>query len=115
MREELYKRLICARGHMDPCYTEQMTLERLAPVSLFSQAYFLRRFENYFGVTRGSHLIGRLMEAAEMFLKQNKEVPVTEICLEVGYDDLSSFRKLFKHLSIYGRERNTDSVVDIFA
>lgn len=76
---------------------EEVTLEKLASVSLFNQTYFLRQFKNYFGITPGKYLIRRRMEAAKMLLEQNKEVSITEVCLEVGYNDLSSFSKLFKH------------------
>jgi AraC family transcriptional regulator len=96
-RKELYKRLIRARDYMDSCYAEEVTLEKLASVSLLNQTYFLRQFKSYFKVTPGKYLVARRMEAAKTLLEQYKELSITEICLEVGYNDLSSFSKLFKH------------------
>jgi AraC family transcriptional regulator len=95
-KKELYKRLTRARDYIDSCYQKDITLANLASVCFMNQTYFLRQFRRYFGITPRQYVIKKRMEKAKACFDLRKDVSVTEVCLQVGYNDLSSFSKLFK-------------------
>ncbi len=92
---EIYKRLHIAKDYIDSCYQEDVTLEKLASITFMNSAYLLRQFKSYFNITPRQYLIKRRMEAAARLLKLDSK-SVTAVCHEVGYNDLTSFGKLFK-------------------
>jgi AraC family transcriptional regulator len=94
-RKELYKRLHYAKDYIDSCYASQITLEELSLISLMNTAHFLRQFKKHFHITPYQYLIHKRIDAAAALLK-NSNLSVTEICTAVGYEDHSSFTKLFK-------------------
>lgn len=94
-RKELYKRLHYAKDYMDSCYATEITLHELSHIALMNVAYFLRQFNKYFHTTPYQYLMQRRMKvAAEMM--RNTRSTITDICAAVGYEDVSSFTKLFK-------------------
>ncbi|HYF30390.1 MAG TPA: AraC family transcriptional regulator [Chitinophagaceae bacterium] len=99
-RKELYQRLMRARDHIESCYAEDVSLETLAAASCLNAMYLLRQFKIYFGVTPRQYAIRKRMTVAEELLKKT-DLPVTEICYVVGYNDLTSFTKLFKQFYHY--------------
>jgi transcriptional regulator GlxA family with amidase domain len=67
-------------------------LARMAKLSLY---HFLRSFRAVTGVTPHQWLLrARLRAAAEKLAVTN--VPVTDIALDVGFDDLSNFTRTFR-------------------
>lgn len=73
---------------------EPVTLETAAAQSGLSSFYFLRIFSAALGVTPHQYLIRlRLARAAEMLIEGTK--PITEIALDVGFEDLSNFVRSF--------------------
>ncbi|MGZ3846693.1 MAG: helix-turn-helix transcriptional regulator, partial [Flavisolibacter sp.] len=68
----------------------------LSGVCFMNETYLLRCFKNFFGITPRQYLIKKRMEAASQMLQSRRNLLITEICFNVGYDDLSSFSKLFK-------------------
>lgn len=98
-RLELYKRLYKAKDYMDSCYAEDISLQRLAEISLLNSFYLLRQFKSVFKVTPRQYLIRRrLRMAIELLL--TTDLRIDEIKDRVGFSDISSFCKLFK--KIYG-------------
>lgn len=94
-RQELYKRLHYAKDFIDSCYASNISLEELSKIALLNTAYFLRQFKKYFHITPHQYLMQtRLKEAKRML--QNQHLSVLDICCNVGYEDVSSFTKLFK-------------------
>lgn len=94
-QKELYKRLHYAKDYIESCYAEDVTLEKLAQISCLNSAYLLRNFKLYFGQTPYQYLINKRMAVAAGLLV-NSTMPVSEICFETGYADVSSFCRLFK-------------------
>ena len=95
-RLELYRRLHTARDYIYSNYGEKIELDNLGKISCLSPHHLLRKFKTIFGVTPHQYLTARRIEAAaDMLLKSSK--PVTEICLNVGFESLSSFGNLFKN------------------
>lgn len=94
-RKELYKRLYYAKDYIDTCYMNHITLGELAGVACLNPAYFLRQWKNYFGGTPHQYLMAKRVAVARHLLATTRH-SVTEICYTVGYEDISSFIKLFR-------------------
>ena len=92
---ELYKRLNYAKDFIQACYMNEITIDTLASVACLNAAYFLREFKKYFGVTPHQYIITQRLTAAKKML-QSTSKNIKEICFAVGYEDVSSFSKLFK-------------------
>jgi len=92
---ELYKRLNFARDFIHSCYMDQISLDKLASVACLNNAYFLREFKKFFGLTPYQYIINQRLEAAKKML-ETTSCSITEICFAVGYNDITSFVKLFK-------------------
>lgn len=76
-------------------YHEELTVQQLAEQCNISSRQYLRRFKQATGLTPLQQLQRvRLMEACKKLEFSNS--PTQNIVWEVGYDDASSFRKLFK-------------------
>ena len=74
---------------------EPQTLAELARIAGLSRYHFLRTFKAMTGVTPHQWLLrARLRDAAER-LATTRE-PITEIALEVGFEDLSNFIRTFR-------------------
>jgi AraC-like DNA-binding protein len=94
-REELYRRLYRARDFAAASFADKVTLDDLARVACLSPNHLLRGFRNLFGVSPHQYLTGRRMEEARRLLRATG-MPVTEICLAVGFESLGSFSSLFR-------------------
>ena len=74
---------------------EPVTLADLARTAGLSRYHFLRTFKRVTGITPHQWVLrNRLRQAAER-LVSNRE-PVTDIALDVGFDDLSNFIRSFR-------------------
>jgi AraC family transcriptional regulator len=94
-QKELFKRLHYAKDYIESCYMEDITLSQLANVACLNSAYLLRKFKQYFNKTPHQYLIQKRMAIAAGLLAHSGQ-PVTEVCFNSGYADLSSFCRLFK-------------------
>jgi AraC family transcriptional regulator len=93
-RVEIYKRLQWALEFMDGHYQEQITVEDLASHACLSIFHFKRMFKEFFGETPYQYLKNiRLKKAADLLVRG---MPVNEVCRSVGWEDASSFIRLFK-------------------
>jgi AraC-like DNA-binding protein len=71
------------------------TVAELAGMAKLSRYHFLRSFKAVTGVTPHQWLLrARLRAAAEKLAVS--EVPVTDIALDVGFEDLSNFTRTFR-------------------
>jgi Response regulator containing CheY-like receiver domain and AraC-type DNA-binding domain len=84
-----------ARKYLIEHYSEDITLEDLAKITGYSPNYFSRLFKTRIGKTfvqfKGEI---RILRAMEMFNKLDKTV--TEVAIEVGYNDVTYFIRAFK-------------------
>jgi AraC family transcriptional regulator len=94
-RRELYRRLHFAKDYMDARYMNNVSLSELAGVACLNPAYLLRQWKKYFGGTPHRYLIQKRVSVAAEMLRTTRH-SVTEICYCVGYEDISSFIKLFR-------------------
>lgn len=89
------RRLLRARDAIDRDYAEPLDIAALARIALVSEAHFIRTFRATFGETPHRYLQRRRVERA-MALLRNTALPVTEICLAVGFTSLGTFSRTFQ-------------------
>jgi len=94
-REELFRRLTRAREFIAASFEQPLTLDEMAQIACLSPSHFLRSFRQAFGQTPHQFLTTLRLERAR-FLLQQTELPVTEICLAVGFESLGSFSTRFR-------------------
>jgi AraC family transcriptional regulator len=94
-KTDLYRRINKARDFIELNYCEPLTLEKISNEASLSRFHFLRLFKEVFGETPYQYISTRRIRKAVSLLTTG-DMPVTEICSEVGFDSLSSFSWLFK-------------------
>jgi AraC-like DNA-binding protein len=92
--EDRNRRLLRARDTIDRSYASPLDVATLARVAHVSPAHFARQFRAVFGETPHRYLQRRRIERA-MELLRDTELPVTEICLDVGFVSLGTFSRTF--------------------
>ena len=88
-------RILDVVRHLDTAYDEPCGLDALAAMSQFSRFHFIRLFRAVTGESPRQYLIGVRLRAAADRLADTAE-PVTQIALEVGFNDISHFNATFR-------------------
>jgi AraC-like DNA-binding protein len=89
-----FRRLVRARDFLAAGHANRIKLEEAARQACLSPFHFQRLFAHTFGESP-HQLVTRLrMERARRLLEAG-EMPVTEICLEIGYVSLGTFSTRF--------------------
>jgi AraC-like DNA-binding protein len=105
---DVYERLCRARRFIDLCYDLPLNLDQISSQACFSRYHFLRLFREAFAKTPHQYLVERRIEKAKELLS-SKDLRVTDICFEVGFQSLGSFSSLFHkyvgHAPISYREK----------
>ena len=96
-REELYRRLHRAKEFIAASFEEPVTIEEMARVACLSTNHFLRTFRQAFRQTPHQFLTAQRLERAQRLLLHT-DLPVTEVCLSVGFESLGSFSSLFRRM-----------------
>ena len=89
-----FRRLCRARDFLAASFVDPITLDRAAREACLSPFHFQRLFVRVFGETPHDFLTRRRMDAAERLLAAGN-LPVTDVCLEVGYTSLGTFSSRF--------------------
>lgn len=92
---ELTRRLARARDFMDSNFTKAISLEDIAQVACMSQYHLLDCFKAIYALTPYQYLTQVRLQAAKNLL-ESKDISVQQACQRVGYEDISSFSKLYK-------------------
>jgi len=103
-KQELYQRLHSAKDYIDSCFAEDISLDMIAKTAHLAPVYFLREFKKNFYLTPHQYLTQRRLEEAKYLLLAKKR-SVSDVCMSVGFSDLSSFSKLFKTRTGFSPER----------
>lgn len=117
----LYRRIVQAKLYIDKFYSEKIDLDNISDEAYFSKFHFIRLFKSIYAKTPHQYLTKVRIEKAQQFLQQGKSV--SEVCILVGYDSVSTFSGLFTKLvgktpSDYGdhyKERKTKIETSPFA
>jgi len=94
-QKELYERLTRTKDYISSCFKENISIEDLSKLACLNQHYFLREFKKMFGFSPHGYIQRLRLKEARRLLKTTDKMTI-EICHEVGYNDPSSFCKLFK-------------------
>jgi AraC-like DNA-binding protein len=89
--------VVRAIDHMRTHLAEPLDLEALARVAAISKFHLVRVFDEITGTTP-HHFLSclRIQRAKELLLKTDS--PVTEVCMDVGYNSLGTFSTTFTEL-----------------
>ena len=96
---ELYRRLLRGRDYLDSFSGAETRLDKVASEACLSPYHFHRLFREVFGETPNKYLQRRRLANAQQLLRSTDRT-VTEICLEIGFESMTSFSALFRR--IYG-------------
>jgi len=94
-RKELYRQLQIGRDFIHDNLQESVSLETVAQAAALSPYHFLRSFKQLYGQTPHAYLTAQRLKRAKQLLAQT-DMPVTDICFEVGFQSLGSFSALFQ-------------------
>lgn len=94
-RQELWRRLNRGRDFIRAQAHLPLTLSAIASAASLSPFHFLRSFKALFGQTPHQFFAQSRSERA-CFLLERTELPVTEICFEVGFESLGAFSSWFR-------------------
>src|SRR4030095_8477494 len=92
---EVYKRLYISRDYIDSNFSSEIKIEDAAKEACMSTFHFLRLFKKMFGETPYHYITRKRVEKAFNLILRT-EMPITEVCFEVGFNSLSSFSWLLK-------------------
>ncbi|MEQ8190173.1 MAG: AraC family transcriptional regulator [Candidatus Eremiobacterota bacterium] len=93
-RIEILERLNLAREFMHSNIDRPINLSQIASNAYLSTYHFLRLFKEVFGETPRQYLIRNRLERARKLLLHT-ELSVTDISLEIGFESISHFTRLF--------------------
>ncbi len=97
VEEETFARLCRSRDFLVANIDQPVRLDDTASVACLSPFHFHRMFARAFGETPHEFLRRQRIERAKQLLARD-HVPVTEVCLSVGYESLGSFSTLFRSM-----------------
>jgi AraC-like DNA-binding protein len=92
--EDANRRLLRARDAMDRRYADPLDVSAVATVAHMSRAHFSREFRRVFGETPRDYLYRRRVERA-MLLLRTTDLPVTRVCVDVGFTSHGTFTRRF--------------------
>lgn len=95
---------------MEAHYLEPYSISDLALISGRSLSSFRRDFETTFHTTPAKWIQEkRLQKARELFL--TTELQITEVCYEIGYENVSHFSRLYKSFFGYSPSETKSQVI----
>lgn len=92
---DLARRLDNARAYIDGNFETSIDLDAIAHAAAFSRFHFHRLFSQRFGLTPHEYMTERRVERARELLGAT-EMPITEVCLAVGFESLGTFSTMFR-------------------
>lgn len=90
----LYRRVVQAKIFIDKNYASPIDLANIADEASFSKFHFIRLFKEIYGKTPHQYLITVRINKAKEILAGGESV--SETCIAVGFESLTSFSGLFK-------------------
>ena len=94
-KDQVFRRLMRVRQFIDLRCTDHLPIELLASMANYSRAHFMTVFREVFNETPHARLLDRRLSYAQRMLGQHG-YSVQETTLAAGFEDRSSFSKLFR-------------------
>jgi AraC-like DNA-binding protein len=92
---DVYKKIVTAKLYMDENFHEPIDLRHISRQACLSRFHFHRLFTRIYQRTPHRYLTQKRIEHARRMLA-GKELTVSEICNQVGFESIGSFSTLFK-------------------
>lgn len=92
---DTYRKVVAAKVYIDGNFQGPLDLDRLSREACLSRYYFHRLFTRIYKLTPHQYLTRKRIEQARLCLAA-RDLTVTEICNEVGFESIGSFSLLFK-------------------
>ena len=99
-RKEIYKRLCKAKMIIADNRDAPLEIAMLAKEVSLSESHFFRSFKSTYGITPHQYWLKKRLECAARSIERTN-VPIRDIALACGFEDLSSFGRAFK--KVFGR------------
>jgi AraC family transcriptional regulator len=94
-RLELYRRLLRGKDYLDSFSGTQVRLAEVANEACLSPYHFHRLFREVFRETPNQYVQRKRLANAQRLLERGEQ-SVTDVCLEVGFESITSFSGLFR-------------------
>lgn len=92
---------ICqVKMYIDAHYCEKIRSEEIGGQFYYNTIYLTRKFKKIYGKSIGGYLLEKRIERAKELL-EDSELGVSQVAIEVGYDNFSYFSRLFKKKTGY--------------
>lgn len=111
--DNLFRRLCRSRDWLAARMDEPVRLADAAREAFLSPFHYHRLFAHTFGETPHEFVTKLRIDRAKRLLARDR-LPVTEVCLAVGYESLSSFSTLFRTMVGYSPSAYQRAVRRIF-
>jgi AraC-like DNA-binding protein len=92
---DVYKKIVMAKVYMDRNFHEPIDLDRISREACLSRYHFHRLFTRIYRRTPHQYLTRKRVEQARQWLA-DKDLTISEICNNVGFESVGSFSVLFK-------------------
>ena len=89
-----FRRLCRARDFLEASFADPVTLAQAAREACLSPFHFQRLFARVFGESPHHFVTRRRLDLAQRLLAAG-DLPVTEVCLQVGYSSVGTFSSRF--------------------
>jgi AraC-like DNA-binding protein len=87
-----------ARRLLDRHYDTPITIEQLSREAALSPFHLIRLFRRIYRQTPHQYLVQQRISKAKELLRTT-DLPITEICMAVGFESLGSFSTLFSKVA----------------
>ena len=98
MMEQYHPEVCKALSYIEQHYTDPLTLDEVCRYSQLSKSYFCYFFKEQTSQTFVEYLNKRRIDHARLLL-EDTDLPVTEICYNTGFNDLTHFSRTFKKIT----------------
>lgn len=89
-----YLQIRQSRAFIEQHHAQPIELTDMAAAAAMSRFHYIRIFQQIYGITPRHYLRDLRLSKAKILLQQG--LPVTQVCLAVGYSSLPSFSQAFK-------------------
>jgi AraC-like DNA-binding protein len=95
-KKELYKRLTIGKEFLDNNLHRKVSVEEVSRIASLSPHHFKRTFKELFGHAPHHYHVKKRLEYSRQLI-EGGGLTVSEICQMVGFEDASSFIRLFRN------------------
>jgi len=96
MNEEYIKRINKVLKYIDDNLNKDLSLEKLSAIAYYSPFHLHRLFKAYTNETLNSFINRKRIEKTASLLIHEKDITITELALNYGFNSNSSFSRAFK-------------------